>query len=242
MQQPVTREGVVEVREATRRDLRATARLHHRYLPTGFFARLGRAFLRTYHGSFLASPLAAALVVTGGEDDGPAGFLVGTLKNRLHYRWVLRHRSVALTARLVLALACRPRLAWVFARTRVRRYLRWIVRYPFRRGDQVSAPPDEGTEGGAPDHATEAPPTVAVLTHVVVDGSLQGAGAGRQLVEAFVARAREAGASEVRLVTDVDGGASAFYERLGWRAVDEHRGLDGKLVREFRLPLLGPDA
>jgi GNAT superfamily N-acetyltransferase len=234
MHRPVTDAALV-VRAATRRDLRTTARLHRTHLPGGFFARLGRGFLRSYHATFLASPFAVALVVTDPADGEPAGFLVGTLRNRPHYRWVLRRCGPTLGARFVAALSSRPRLAWLFLRTRVGRYLRWIGRYPLQRlGTRTVAaagparPPTE-TE-------TEARP-VAVLTHVVVDDRLRGRGAGRQLVAAFVEAARQAGAAEARLVTDVEGGASRFYEQLGWVALEDRPGADGDLVREFVLPL-----
>ena len=270
MHRPVNALGVSDVREATRRDLRATARLHRRCLPDGFFARLGHGFLRRYHASFLRSPQAIALVVT--TDGEPTAFLVGTLRNRAHYRWVLQRQGVALAGRLVLALGARPRMAWLFARTRVRRYARWVVRYPFRRfqsgrrGSVASPPRDPSPVDGAasssapepaastavpePAASTAAPgpavsasepaaKPVAVLTHVAVDESLRGRGAGRLLVETFVERAKEAGAVEARLVTDVEGGASAFYERLGWLAVGDRDGSNGVGVREYRLPLRG---
>jgi ribosomal protein S18 acetylase RimI-like enzyme len=253
MHRPLKDPGLGDVREATRRDLRATARLHRRCLPDGFFARLGHGFLRRYHASFLRSPEAVALVVTA--DGEPAAFLVGTLRNRAHYRWVLQRQAVALGGRLVLALGARPRMAWLFARTRVRRYVRWVVRYPFRRfqsgtrgsiatADRGRSPVDgEAAAPTAPEAAVSAdgPATkpVAVLTHLAVDGSLRGRGAGRLLVETFVERAKEAGAVEVRLVTDVEGGASAFYEKLGWLAVGERGGSNGDGVREYRLPLRG---
>jgi ribosomal protein S18 acetylase RimI-like enzyme len=231
MHRPETDAGLV-VRAATRRDLRTTARLHRTHLPTGFFARLGRGFLRSYHATFLASPLAVALVVTDPADGSPAGFLVGTLRNRAHYRWVLRRCGPTLGGRFVAALCCRPRLAWLFLRTRAGRYLRWIGRYPLRRW---------GNRAGAP--GTSRPPAepgarpVAVLTHVVVDDRLRGRGAGRQLVDAFVDAVRRSGVAEARLVTDVDGGAARFYEQLGWRSVEDREGADGCVVREFILRL-----
>jgi ribosomal protein S18 acetylase RimI-like enzyme len=251
MQQPAPPPEVLEVREATRRDLRATAALHRRALPEGFFARLGPGFLRAYHASFVASPEAVALVVSAPDAGGdPAGFVVGTLRNRAHYRWVLRHASPRLALRLVAALVRRPRLAGVFVRTRAARYVRWVWRYPLRRAqarsdrsdpratepraELVEAPTQPASKQAVPPVAV---PPVAVLTHVAIDDGLRGRGAGRLLVEEFVDRARAAGANEVRLVTEASDGASSFYERLGWSAVGEHTGSDGSVVREFRWPL-----
>jgi GNAT superfamily N-acetyltransferase len=232
MHRPVMDAELV-VRAATRRDLRVTARQHRTHLPKGFFARLGRRFLRSYHASFRASPFAVALIVTDPADGTPAGFLVGTLHNRAHYRWVLRRCGPSLGFRFVTALSARPGLAWLFLRTRMGRYVRWVGRYPLQRWS--------GRTGAAT--ATAPPPVetadrrVAVLTHVVVDDRLRGRGAGRQLVAAFVEAARQAGATEARLVTDVDGGAARFYEQLGWEAVEDRPGTDGDPVREFVLPL-----
>jgi GNAT superfamily N-acetyltransferase len=244
MHRPVTDADLV-VRAATRRDLRTTARLHRAHLPGGFFARLGRGFLRSYHATFLASPLAVALVVTDPADGAPVGFLVGTLRNRAHYRWVLRRCGATLAARFVAALSCRPRLAWLFLRTRVGRYVRWIGRYPLQRlgrraGASAAGTSTARTSTGAarPTAETGARP-VAVLTHVVVDDPLRGRGAGRKLVAAFVDAARQAGAAEARLVTDLEGGAATFYEQLGWEAVEDRSGADDGQVREFVLPLEG---
>jgi GNAT superfamily N-acetyltransferase len=232
MHRPVTDADLV-VRAATRRDLRTTARLHRTHLPEGFFARLGRGFLRSYHATFLASPFAVALIVTEPADGSPAGFLVGTLHNRAHYRWVLRRCGPRLGLRFVSALSSRPRLAWLFLRTRVGRYLRWIGRYPLQRwGSRVG-----GATGSERPPAETSAHLVAVLTHVVVDDTLRGRGAGRQLVAAFVEAVRQAGAAEARLVTDVEGGAARFYEQLGWVASADRPGTDGDLVREFVLPL-----
>jgi GNAT superfamily N-acetyltransferase len=252
MHRPAPGAGVAEVREASRRDLRATATLHRAYLSDGFFARLGLGFLRRYHATFVASPLAVALVVDDPETGRPAGFLVGTLQNRSHYRWVVRRCSPQLIGQLVAALGLRPRLAWLFLRTRVGRYVRWVRRYPLRRarGGREAPPPAVGATGGvtvaahagpsSDDPAADALPTapVAVLTHVAVDEALRGRGAGRRLVDDFVERAREAGAGEVRLVTEAGGGATGFYERLGWSVVGERTAADGATVREFRRPLL----
>jgi ribosomal protein S18 acetylase RimI-like enzyme len=225
----------VVVRDARRRDLRATARLHHACLPDGFFAQLGRGFLRRYHATFRSSPEAIAVVAEAG-DGTVAGFLVGTLRNRPHYRWVLRHRAIGLLARLSAALLARPRLAVLFVRTRVGRYLRWVRRYPRRRRQPVEAV----GAGAGQTSATPAGP-VAVLTHVAVGEQLRGLGAGRALVERFVELAREGDAVEARLVTDAAHGAAGFYERLGWTLVDEHDSSAAGRVHEFRLDLTPDD-
>ncbi|GGI07746.1 GNAT family N-acetyltransferase [Egicoccus halophilus] len=249
------------MRPASRRDLRSTARLHRDQLPDGFFARLGPGFLRTYHATFRRSPDAIAIVT--GEPGRPGGFLVGTLDNRTHYRFVVRRCAWRLALRGLLALLARPRMGWLFVRTRALHYARWVVRYPLQRlrgadggAEAPDATPDTAASGSDPvpdvagDATDDAGGTaaagdpdespahrIAVLTHVAVDPVRQGGGEGRALVEAFVSAAREAGASEARLVTKAGGGAEAFYDRLGWVAGARRPGSGGESVREYRLDL-----
>lgn len=215
----------VRVRPASRADLAATAGLHRQRLPRGFFARLGPAFLGRYHASFAASPRAVLLVA---EQDGRvAGFLAGTVHNAEHYRFVLRRQPVGLVTSAGAALVRDRDLACEFARTRLRRYARAVLRQARSRATGGSAT-DDGAVFRGP---------VAVLTHVAVAEHAAGSGCGRALVGRFVAVAAAAGASEVRLITATDGGGPAFYRRLGWYSRGERRGADGSLVEEFALSL-----
>jgi ribosomal protein S18 acetylase RimI-like enzyme len=214
----------VDVRVARASDLPRTALLHRRYLPDGFFARLGTRFLRRYHATFLAGPDATFLVA---EDEGQVlGFLAGTLDNAAHYRGVVRRGPVGLLLSGVVSLLRDPRLAVEFSRTRVVRYARAIGRQVRRRPSTTA-----GDGGGGP--APAAAPTVAVLTHVAVAESARGRGAGRALVAAFTERARSAEADELRLVTPSGGEARRFYRRIGWRSRGTRRGADGTVVEEF---------
>lgn len=209
------------MRPADPADLRATARLHRRALPGGFFARLGERFVRRYHATFAGSPEAVLLVA---EQEGrTAGFLAGTLANRRHYREVVRRWWPALTWAGALALLRRPRVTAEFLRTRLGRYRRALLR---------------AGRGGRTAGATAEPDgPVAVLTHVAVAPDARGDGVGQRLVQAFVERARRAGAAEIRLVTAAGGAAARFYRRLGWRSRGTRRGADGTFVEEFELQL-----
>lgn len=212
-----------QVRAARGRELGRTARLHEQLLPGGFFARLGPRFLRRYHATFAASPLAEILVLDDGR--APAGMLVGTYDNAAHYRWVLRRRSPRLALAGLLALLRRPRHAVEFLRTRPRRYGRAVWRYLGRRRQP------------APSASADGPGRVAVLAHVAVEREAQGDGAGRRLVRAFEERAREHGAEEARLVTPSGGPGPRFYRSLGWHHLVSRRAADGTVVDEFVLPL-----
>lgn len=226
---------MLPVRPARPRDLHAMAHLHREQLPDGFFARLGEGFLRAYHASFLRSPYGIALVC--GSTDAPTGFLVGTLTNREHYRFVARCCIPRLAARGALALLARPPLAWLFVHTRAARYTRWVLRYTGRKLRGGGPAVASAASAASPPAAVTAEPTIAVLTHVAVDPAAQGGGAGRALVDRFLEAAREAGADEARLVTAAHGPAEQFYDRLGWTAGPVRNGSAGSLVREYRWSL-----
>lgn len=202
---PQSRPGpTVTVRPLRPTDLPRAATRQRSELSDGFFSQLGPRFLERYLQTYLDGPAAMALAV---EVDGDAvGHLVGTVGPG-HFRWALRAQWRALLPAGVLALLLRPAVAWRFARTRAGRYARAAVAAARHR------PPRPG--GPRP----PAGPGPAALLHVAVDPAARGAGAGAALVEAFEARAREAGCRTAQLVTfgDDDGpGALAFYRRLGW--------------------------
>lgn len=205
------------VRAATRADALFAARLHAAALPHGFFARLGTGFLSAYYESFFASPHAVAFVAVVGSQ--PAGVLVGTLDNRGHYRWVLRHSAWRLAVLGVLALLVRPGELSLFARTRLGRYARAIARH--RRNEMRPAVAPE-------------PVRVAVLSHVAVSADARGSGVGAALVDAFLACAIAAGCEEARLVTLAgSSGAGDFYRRLGWTDDGNTVDRDGRALTRF---------
>lgn len=82
----------------------------------------------------------------------------------------------------------------------------WLVRF----GDRV------GEEGAA------APAGYPAELHIDLLPDAQGAGWGRRLMETFFAALRERGVPGVHLgVSKANGGAVAFYERLGFTRVSE---------------------
>lgn len=208
-------------------DLHATAELHRRELPHGFFARLGEPFLRTYHRSFDASPHGVALVTRDGA--GITGMLLGTVDNPRHYRWTARHHGARLALVGSLALLRRPRTLVTFVRTRLGRYsragLRAMSRSAWPAGD-AGCPHEEPAAAGE---------VTAVLVHVAVHPTTRRHGTGRDLVESSVAACRQQGSTEIRLITDANGPAVGFYTALGWDHVVDRRASDGTWVTEFRL-------
>ncbi|MBW3621135.1 MAG: GNAT family N-acetyltransferase [Actinobacteria bacterium] len=202
-------------------DVVATSEIHARELPHGFFAELGPRFLAAYHRTFVDSPHAVALVAV--LDDRVAGFLVGTVRTRDHYRDAVRRHGAELALCAALGLLRHPRALLHLVRHRLRRYARSLLRYAAPSG--VSARSDGGDVRGP----------VAVLTHVAVLPGADGHGLGADLVAHFVAAVRDAGVREVRLVTLAGGdGAAGFYERLGFQRLRQRRSADGHDVVEFR--------
>lgn len=188
------------LRPACPGDLHWIAQLHAGRLPHGFFVLLGQRFLRAYYRSFMDTPTAIALVLDRGT---PAGFVVGAVDAHRHRRVVMRRHGLRLALAGLAALVTRPRVASMFVRTRVMRYVRGVVRALHRSGKAAAL--------------TEPALATSVLSHVAVDTAVAGSGAGRALVEAFCDAARAAGAVRVELVTLADErGAGPFYERLGW--------------------------
>jgi ribosomal protein S18 acetylase RimI-like enzyme len=206
-------------------DVVAAAEIHARELPHGYFAHLGRRFLRAYHRTFVTSPHAVAMVAT--LEDRVAGFLVGTLRTRAHWGHVLRRQGWRLLVAALEGLVRHPSTVLPLLRHRLRRYVRALARYTGLGGSDGEERRDPRRRGGQR--------TVAVLTHVAVLPAARGHGLGAGLVEAFLEAVRQAGVREVRLVTLAgDEGASAFYERLGWERLGLRNGSDGHQVVEFR--------
>ncbi|WP_218566389.1 GNAT family N-acetyltransferase [Vallicoccus soli] len=219
------------VRDLRPADLPWTAATHVRLLPHGLFPRLGGAFVRRWHLGHRTSPYGVALVA---ERDGrPVGFLVGAVDQRRHVAWTLEHERLALALRGVLGLALHPAVLAVFVRTRLVRYARRLLPLPAApaSGGGASRP---ATPASAPAGPAGEPAPVAVVAAVVVDPTARGTGAGRLLVEEFLARSAAAGTARAELVTLAGaGGASDFYAALGWQALEEHPNRDGELVRRF---------
>lgn len=200
--------------------LAATAALHERSLPDGFFARLGQRFLRSYHRTFIDSPHAVAL---GASADGELeGFLLAVLAPGPHGRYVLRRWGAVLGMRGVLALCSRPRVLVLFLRTRAVRYARALWRRRRAQAEQHQSAP-----AGA----------LAVLSHVAVSDRVRRGGRGATLVQALHARAAADGVAGVVLVTDPHGPGPGFYRRLGYDEEGVSVDSDGQQWMRFHFRL-----
>lgn len=199
------------------RDLDFVVRQHLTHFPDGFFAKLGRRFLREYYRSYLHCSGAVILLALRGAE--PVGYLAGAVDPMEHRRCLLRRHGKRLTAHALWAMVGKPRVALLFLRTRAVRYARRLLRSTPSGGGQATSTP-------------------AVLGYVGVSPSAQGEGVGSALVWRFEEEARYAGRDEVLLVTGADGrGAERFYAKEGWTRGDEHTTTDGRRLVTFTKPL-----
>lgn len=196
------------------------ASLHAAELPHGFFARLGRRFLTAYYATFIDSPHAVAFLAEG--PDARAGMLVGTVRNRAHYSWVLRNRGGLLVRKGLAGLLKSPPAMSLFLRTRLGWYSGALLRFGMRALLRPFSRPSQRRAG---------PTQPAVLAHIAVAEEARRDGAGAALVSIFLDAAKGAGCSEAVLVTLAGpAGAGRFYRRLGWTLRDRHDDHDGRLL------------
>lgn len=212
----------MEVRELRPADAVPAAELHARYLPEQFLARGGPWFLRRYHRAF-TGPYGLALVADAGPA-GVVGLLLGSTDAARFYAELPRHHGRALSMALAGAALAHPGFGLQVARTRLRRYARWLGRRA--RPARVAAPSQPG-------------PVTGEVTVVVVSPQARGTGAGRALVAEAVRRARAQGAEAMELVTGLQDEANGFYCHLGWQPTDEIVSASGEPFRRWRLVLAG---
>lgn len=144
-------------------------------------------------------------------DDGgtPAGFVAGTSDPRGFYSRLLRRDWMRFSLASVAAIARKPSI--------VPRVARGLV-HPSRN--------PEGKD-------------VAGLYSIGVLPTLQGTGAGRKLVEAFLEEARCRGCRRVFLTTDRDRNepVNVFYRKLGFRVEREFETPERRAMNEYWIDL-----
>lgn len=198
------------------------------YLSHGFFPRLGPAFVRRWHASYLDDPRAIALVAVEVEGARPVGFLLGSSDHgQFVPASIARHRRQLLSAG-ALALARRPGLLVHFLQTRAMHYARRLLAHCVQSSSVGATAPAPA-------------PAVAVVSALVVEQASRGRGVGHALITTFLARAREAGTGSAELVTTARGGADTFYRRLGWRESGRRIDRSGVEVFTFGLDLGLPE-
>jgi ribosomal protein S18 acetylase RimI-like enzyme len=213
---------MVRVRAMSGDDLDAAVALHLEVLHMEFLSRFGPGFMRIYYGAWIDAPGSIGLAAV--DDHGVLlGVLLGASDPANHVRAMVRHRGLALGAKLLAHSLTHPRLAKDLVVTRGWRYTRGVARLVKSR---VTRRPTSGPAASGP--------VVGEITHVLVSPSAQGQGVGRALVEESVRVARAAGVQELELVTPPDMAAQHFYERLGWRASGAMQSRSGESFLRYR--------
>ncbi len=205
-------------------DVEAAAALHSQVMGMEFISRYGPSFLRAYYQAWLDAPGSIAIVAA--DDDGDVvGALLGEVDPGVHVRWMLRHRGLRLGVLIVLRALAHPSLARDVLATRVPRYLRGFFRsfIPARQDPSVGS-------------AAKQSDPVAVITHLMVRGDVQGLGVGRRLVDEALSLSSAAG-RDMTLVTLPDLPAQHFYERLGWVPDGEVKSRSGEVFLRYRFPV-----
>lgn len=188
----VDRQSVIEMTDEV---IPAVVEMHLQAFDGYMSARLGPIYIDALIRWFQNNERAISLVAID-ETGKPAGYVIGA---RVGYT-VAMNRD--LLGRAVLATMSRPWLALD------RRILRTAIgRLKLLSGKLPS-------QSEAPD----LPEPTMSLVGIGVSPDAQGAGFGRQLVEAFKSRARALGAQSMRLSVYPDNPAARhLYEKCGWK-------------------------
>lgn len=209
-----------QVRGGARHDAVDVARLHARYIPTGFLTLLGPRLLTRLYRRVVDSDDCFLLIA---DSNGmTVGFLAGSMSTRrLMRRFVLRDGPVVVLS-----------TGWV-----VLRHWRQALETVFG-GDSESPQADGGAR--QPVAGVE-----AELLAVAVDDGCRGQGVGSTLTRRFLDEAGRRGAGSARVVVGAaNQEAIKLYERCGFETAkqfEHHRGATSLLMRRPLDPGHAPD-
>ena len=214
--------GAFDIRPVEERDLAFLVDMHLRQFPNGFYAQLGPAFKTRYFRQYFRSPGAIGLVAEQRDGSGLVGYLIGTVDDGAHDRFMHRSASLALTAAGSSALAARPSLWSSFIRQRARWYARRFVS-GMVRSRRPSAEPHQGE-----------------LLYICTGQGNRRRGIGAALLRSYVEEAQRAHAEGLHLVSERDNTAAhEFYAHRGWRVISESVTRDGRPLVKMTLSLSG---
>jgi ribosomal protein S18 acetylase RimI-like enzyme len=214
--------GAFDVRRVEDRDFPFLVDVHLRQFPHGFYAQLGPAFKTRYLRQYFRSPGAIGLVAEQRDGSGLVGYLIGTVDDFAHDRFMHRSAVPALTAAGGSALAARPALWSDFMRRRAlwyaRRFMSGIVR--------TRRPSGEPRQGE--------------LLYICTTHGNRRRGIGAALLRSYVEEAQRAHAAGLHLVSERDNTpAHEFYAHRGWQVVSESVTRDGRPLVGMTLSLGG---
>jgi ribosomal protein S18 acetylase RimI-like enzyme len=214
--------GAFDVRPVEERDLPNLVEVHLRQFPHGFYAQLGPAFKTRYFRQYFRSPGAIGLVAEQRDGSGLVGYLIGTVDDEAHDRFMHGAAAPTLTAAGGLAIAARPALWSDFIRLRAlwyaRRFASGIV-----RTRRPSAEPRQGE-----------------LLYICTTPGNRRRGIGAALLRSYVEAAQRAHAAGLHLVSERDNTAAhEFYAHRGWQVGSESVTRDGRPLVRMTLSLGG---
>lgn len=211
-----------DVRLVEAHDLAFLVEIHRQEFPDGFYARLGPAFMTRYFQQYFRSPAAIGLIAEQRDGSGLVGYLVGTVDDDAHDRFMNGTASPALAAAGASALARRPSLWNDFARRRA-------LWYAWRFVSRAVRP-----------RAPSAEPRHGELLYICTTAGHRRRGVGAALLNAYVAEALRAQAASLHLVSERENTAGRnFYAHRGWGVVSETVTRDDRPLVRMELSLEG---
>ncbi|NQW72401.1 MAG: GNAT family N-acetyltransferase [Actinobacteria bacterium] len=214
--------GSFVVRVVEDRDLQFLVEIHLRQFPDGFYAKLGTAFKQRYFHEYFRSPGAVGLVAEQCDGSGVVGYLMGTVDNDAHERFMYGSAAPALTAAGAWALVARPALWRDFLRRRALWYAKRFV------------------SGAARTRRPSREPRRGELLYICTTQGNRRRGIGAALLRAYVEGAQRARAAGLHLVSERENTAAhEFYAHRGWRVVSESVTRDGRPLVSMALSLGG---
>ena len=190
------------------RDFAAIAKLHQDSIEEGFLSTLGVSFLSVLYKGISEAPQSGVIVAI--EGGCVLGFISYTSDISKCYRWVISHRFLSLTLRLV------PN---IFNLAVYKKCFETLL-YPFKHKAESS------NDGKAQKARAE-------LLSVAVSDLARGKGIGKMLVTAIDEKFRELGVSEYSVVTHgIDERSNQFYVKCGFQLVRSFQN-HGKPMNEY---------
>lgn len=201
----------MSIRNAEVVDLPGIANTHEAAFKRFFLTQLGPAFLREYYRTVLE--YSGGILLAAVQDESITGFVAGFI-NPPEFYTLLRKKKIR------LGLAALP----------------WLIMHPANLARTVWNYRLTQEESRETDPAIA---QVAELSSIAVGPDSQGAGAGKQLLAAFVDAAKRSGAVKIVLTTDaVDNDATnRFYVWAGFALARVIRRPYGRLLNEYELDL-----
>jgi ribosomal protein S18 acetylase RimI-like enzyme len=207
----------LSIRPMALEDVTRVAELQVATLPDDVWSKLEVGFVRLFYQEFLHRPHIAIAAVHEGS---LVGFAVGSPRADRFFRGLLDKRLLEMLVRAAPAGLRQPGLSL--------RILRGLA----RRDPTATLPPRAG-EGDFEEGRSKR----ALLMYMAVDPGFQRRGIGRAIVDEFVERAAQRGATHVRLKTEKFGNeaTNAFYRRLGFRLCGESLSLDERVQNDYEI-------